>query len=216
MTAPGERAAERAGMRPTRVVNDVSLLPDVAFGTHDLAGWGTIGFIVIEGFTLVLCAVVLVYLRQNFREWPPIGVRLPSLGLPTAHLLVMLASLPVLAWTQRAAKRFDLNKVRVGAVLATLFGVAFVVLRFLELTRSLNVKWDANAYGSALWLVAGTHGTLLLVELVEVAGTMVVFLMGRVEGKHFSDIADTAMYWYFMVLAWVPLYVLCYWLPRWA
>jgi hypothetical protein len=22
-------------------------------------------------------------------------------------------------------------------------------------------------------------------------------------------------YWYFMVLSWLPLYVLCFWLPRW-
>jgi cytochrome c oxidase subunit III len=206
----------RAGMRPTRPVDDVSELPDVAFGSHDLAWWGTLGFVVIEGFTLTLCAVVLVYLRQNFHQWPPEGVLLPSLGWPTINVAVMLASLPVVFWMQRRAKAFDLNGVRLGTLVATLFGVAFVALRMLELTRSLHIKWDANAYGSAQWLVLGTHGTLLLFELVEMAGIMVVFLMGRVEGKHFSDAADAAFYWYFMVLAWLPLYALCYWLPRWA
>jgi len=204
------------GPRLTRIEDDVSSLPDVSFGASDLAWWGTLGFVVIEGFTLVLCAVVLVYLRQNFHAWPPEGVRLPSLGIPTVQVGLMLASLPVLFWMQRRAKAFDLNGVRIGTVLATLFGVVFVTLRMLELTRSLHVKWDTNAYGSAQWLVVGTHGTLLLFQLVEMIGIAFVFLIGRVEGKHFSDAADAAFYWYFMVLAWLPLYGLCYWLPRWA
>jgi cytochrome c oxidase subunit III len=36
-----------------------------------------------------------------------------------------------------------------------------------------------------------------------------------VERKHFSDAADMTFYWYFMVGAWLPLYVLCFLLPRW-
>jgi cytochrome c oxidase subunit III len=36
-----------------------------------------------------------------------------------------------------------------------------------------------------------------------------------VEEKHFSDVADMVFYWLFMVLAWMPLYVLCFWVPRW-
>jgi heme/copper-type cytochrome/quinol oxidase subunit 3 len=80
---------------------------------------------------------------------------------------------------------------------------------------SLNVKWDANAYGSVQWLVLGAHGTLLAVELVEIAGMMLIFWLGPVEEKHMSDVTDMVFYWYFMVLSWIPLYVLCFWLPRW-
>ena len=32
---------------------------------------------------------------------------------------------------------------------------------------------------------------------------------------NFSDIADMMFYYGFMVLAWMPLYLLCFWLPRW-
>ena len=38
----------------------------------------------------------------------------------------MLASLPVVWWTASAARRYDLGKVRIGLVLATLFNAAFV------------------------------------------------------------------------------------------
>jgi cytochrome c oxidase subunit III len=202
--------------RRTRASFDLSGLPDVVFGVRDLMWWGTLGFVVIEGFTLALCATVLVYLRQNYDTWPPAGTPLPSLGIPTVQVVVMLSSLPVMVWLGRVARRFDLGRVRIGLTAATLFGTAFVVLRAFELIRSLNVKWDSNAYGSAQWLVLGAHATLLLVELVEVAGMAGIFWLAPVEEKHFSDVADLTFYWYFMVIAWIPLYVLCFLGPRWV
>jgi hypothetical protein len=42
-----------------------------------------------------------------------------------------------------------------------------------------------------------------------------LFWMGPVEKKHFSDAADLAFYWYFMVGIWVPIFILSYLLPRW-
>jgi len=114
-----------------------------------------------------------------------------------------------------AAHDFDLGRVRIGLTVATLFVAAFVGLRAWELLRSLNVRWDTNAYGSAQWLILGAHGTLLAVEFVEVAGMAAIFWLAPVEEKHFSDVADAGFYWYFMVLAWIPLYALCFLGPRW-
>ena len=34
------------------------------------------------------------------------------------------------------------------------------------------------------------------------------------EGRRFVDCAENAMYWRFVWLAWLPLYLLIYWLPR--
>jgi heme/copper-type cytochrome/quinol oxidase subunit 3 len=201
--------------RRLKSVIDLRELPEVVFGPRDLMWWGTLGFVIIEGFTLVLCAAVYVYLQQNFSTWPPRGTPLPSLGAPTLQVIVMLLSIPVVLWTTKAAQRFDLGKVRIGLTVTTLFGMAFVGLRMVELLVSLNVKWDANAYGSAQWLILGAHATLLIVELVEVGGVALIFWIAPVEEKHFSDVADLVFYWLFMVLAWMPLYVLCFLAPRW-
>jgi cytochrome c oxidase subunit 3 len=201
--------------RRSRVVLDVSELPEIAFGPSDIVWWGTLGFVVIEGFTLVLCAVVYIYLTQNFSAWPPQGTPRPSLGVPTVQVVLMLLSVPVVAWTARRGRDLDLSGVRRGLVVASLFNAAFVGLRCWELLRSLNVKWDANAYGSAQWLILCMHGTLLLVELVEITGMTLIFWFGPAEEKHFSDVVDMTFYFGFMVLVWVPLYLLCFWLPRW-
>lgn len=202
-------------MRAVRRVLDVGELPDMVFGPRDLMWWGTLGFMVIEGTTLILAMLSYLYLGKNFQEWPPYGTPDPSLGVPIAQMVTMLGSIPLMVWLQRASPRFELQKVRWGLLLATLFNAAFVVLRWFELL-ALNVKWDTNAYGSAQWLLVLSHATLLLIELVEVGGMAALFWVGPLEKKHFSDAADLAFYWYFMVGIWVPIFVLSYLLPRWV
>ena len=194
---------------------DLRALPDVVFGPRDIMWWGTLGFVIIEGFTLVLCAAAYVYVTQNFSTGPPQNTPLPSVVAPTVQVVVMLVSLVAARWTANAAHRFDLGAVRIGLTIASAFGLAIVGLRAWELLVSLNVKWDTNVYGSVQWLVMGSHGTLLAVELIEIVGMTLIFWLAPVEEKHMSDVTDMVFYWYFMVLSWLPLYVLCFWLPRW-
>jgi cytochrome c oxidase subunit III len=201
--------------RPARKVLDLSQLPDIAFAPNDIMWWGTLSFIVIEGFTLVLAAAAYLYLTENVQSWPPPGTLRPSLVAPTLNMLLMLASLVLVGQVQRAARHFELSRVKAGLAFLTLLNVVFVGLRCWELLRSLNVRWDTNAYGSAQWLVLVLHGTLLLIELVEIGGMALMFWVGKAEEKHFSDVYDICFYWQFMVLAWVPLYLMCFWLPRW-
>jgi cytochrome c oxidase subunit III len=202
-------------MREPRAVMDLSALPDMVFGPRDIMWWGTVGFVVIEGFTLCLTAAVYLYLQQNFATWPPEGTPLPSLGVPTLQVVLMILSLPLVWWISKAAHRFDLGAVRIGLTVAAVVVGVFTGLRIVEAVSSLNVTWDTNAYGSAQWLILGSHFTLLLIEFVEVTGMAGIFWLAPLEEKHFSDAADMAFYWYFMVLSWIPLYVLCFLVPRW-
>jgi heme/copper-type cytochrome/quinol oxidase subunit 3 len=200
---------------PRRVVLDVSQLPGTVFGARDMMWWGTLGFIIIEGFTLLLCAAAHVYLRKNFSAWPPEGIPRPSLIIPTIQVGAMLVSLYASSRLAKAAQRFDLARTRSWLTVDAGFGAIFVALRVWELTRSLNVRWDANAYGSAQWLVVGAHGTLLAIAMAETLGMAAIFWFGPIEKKHFSDASDVAFYDWFIVLSWLPLYVLCFLLPYW-
>jgi heme/copper-type cytochrome/quinol oxidase subunit 3 len=201
--------------RQPRAVVDVRDLPDVCFGPRDIMWWGTLGFVVIEGWSVVLCVVAYLYLQQNGSAWPPPGTPLPSLGLPTVELALMLASIPLVQWCDRIVHEYDLAKARIGFALAGALGVVLTALHIAMLLVSLNVKWDTNAYGSALWLVLTYHGTLILVEACEVLGLALAYWFAPVEDKHFPDGADAMFYWRFMVFAFVPLYILCFLVPRW-
>lgn len=198
-----------------RVAADVSALPTNAFGVRDIMAWGTMGFVVVEGFTLVVCAFAYLYLTKNFSEWPPAGTLRPSIVVPTIHAAFMLLTLVLMRWIDRVAHQRDLSRVRLGLTLASGASAVMVGLRVWELTQSLNVRWDANAYGSVQWLIVGSHGTLLAVQLIEIVGMAGIFWLGPVERKHFSDAADIAFYWIFIVVSWIPLYMLCYLVPHW-
>jgi cytochrome c oxidase subunit 3 len=206
--------SERVATPRTRPFLDVADLPDVVFGARDIMWWGTLGFVVIEGFTLALCLTAYLYLWKNFSEWPPAGTERPTLVWPTVHVALMLASIPLVRSTCRAARRFEFRRVRLGQTLAAVVVVAMVVLRLLDL-QSLHAKWSMNAYASAAWLVVGSHGTLIAVKAVESIGFALQYWFGVVEEKHFSDVADDGFYWQFLVLSWLPCYVLVYLGPWW-
>jgi cytochrome c oxidase subunit III len=199
-------------MRRERVVADVSQLPTVVYGARNLASWGTTGFLIIEGFTLALCAVTYIYLRKNTAVWPPHGTSLPDLLIPSINMGLMLASIPLALWTIHRAERLDLAKTRIGLVLSSLVAVAVIVLRFYEF-RALNTRWNVNAYGSIVWTILGLHGTLLLIDVYDTIGITAIMFV-KPESKWFPEVADNSIYWIFTVLSWLGLYVLVYFGPR--
>jgi cytochrome c oxidase subunit 3 len=199
-------------MRRERVVADVSQLPTVVFGERNLGSWGTAGFMIIETFTLALCAVTYIYLRKNTSVWPPHGTPLPSLLLPSINMGIMLASIPVALWTKRKAERLDLAKTRIGLVLSSIIAVVVIALRLAEF-QSLNTHWNSNAYGSIAWSIVGLHGTLLLIDVYDTIGVTLIMYV-RPESKWFPEVGDNASYWLMTVLTWLPLWVLVYFGPR--
>lgn len=194
---------------------DVTELPDVAFGHRDLVWWGTVIFVVIEGFSLIVAATVWIYLSQHNDAWPPQGTLRPAWMPSLLQVAFMFLTLPLAYWIKEAAERFDYRRARLGVTLAALACLLFVLLRVMEL-RALNVRWDTNAYGSAQWLVVGFHSVLVLMQFIETTGIALAFWFADLEEKHFSDASDVAFYWWFIVLSWVPLAALCYVIPQFS
>ena len=193
-------------MRPMRAVADVSGLPRTVFGHRSQMWWGTIGFVIIEGSTLFICAIAYFYLRRNFPTWPPERVFRPALLIPTIQVLVMLLSNIPMASVDRAARRMDQRGVRNGLAICSVLIIVMVVLRWFEF-QSLNVRWDSNAYGSAAWAILTAHTTLLVLEAAETVAFTVLMFKGPVERRDLAGASDNALYWYFLALVWVPLYI---------
>jgi cytochrome c oxidase subunit 3 len=192
-------------MRPIRAVADVSALPRTVFGHRSLMWWGTLGFIVIEGTTLFICAVSYFYLRRNYATWPPEHIYRPSLLIPTIQVVLMLASILPMRAVDRASSRMDLNGVRRGLVICSVLVVIMSILRIFEF-RALNVRWDTTAYGSAAWATLVAHGSLLILEMAETLAITVLVHGETVEERDLSGVSDNAFYWYFLTGVWVPLY----------
>lgn len=178
--------------------------------------WGTVGFITIEAFTLALCVVSYLYLRRNFIDWPPPATPLPDLLLPTIGVVIMVLSNIPMHFVKKAAMNFDRAGVTRWLIVTSMFGLAFLAFRAFDFA-ALNTRWDSHAYGSVAWTTVGFHAVLIILEVGETVGGMLLFLSGsHIQDKHFVDATDNAMYWSFVTVAWVPLYVVVYLLPRWT
>jgi cytochrome c oxidase subunit III len=191
---------------------DVSGLPEFAFGHRSGLWWGMAGFVVIEATAFLLAVFAYLYLRSKLPSWPP-GVAPPGLLWGTLNTALLLAS----AWpnhlAKQAAEAQQLRRVRCWMLVCLAFGLAFLVIRAFEFT-TLNCAWDTNAYGSIVWVILGLHTAHLLTEVADSA-VLTAFLFARhAKGRAYADVSDSAFYWYFVVLVWVPLYVVIYWVPR--
>ena len=195
---------------------DLSRLPTHAFGPKSVTWWGVIAFFMIEGTFFVLAMAAYFYLMNQEQLWPPPPVRPPDLLAGTLFTLLLLVSEVPNSMVKYAAEKGRLREVRWLLVIMSLVGLVLVVLRGFEFA-SLNVLWYDNAYGSIVWTLLFLHATHIITDFGD---TLVLtgLMFGRhgMEGRRFVDVSENALYWRFVWLAWLPIYALIYWLPRWV
>ena len=191
---------------------DVRQLPSFDFGVRSLMWWGTAGLMAIESTVFALAIVIYFYLRSHVERWP-LTTPPPELLWGTLNTAVLLVS----AWpnhlAKRAAERLDRHGVQVWLSVCLGFGFAFLVLRGFEL-GALNVRWDTDAYGSIVWLLMALHTTHLVTDTWDTTVLDVLFFTGPLEGKRYVDVSENALYWYFVIASWLPIYAVVYLAPR--
>jgi len=196
-----------------RRVVDVAALPDYAFGHGGLIWWGTIGYMVIEGTIFGLLFVTYFFLRLKVDQWPP-SLPYPQLTLGTVNLVLALVSGIPNQLAKSAAERFDLLGARVWTLVVIAFGIVMLVVRWFELW-ALGTMWDSNAYGSIVWVIIGVHTLHVLTDVGESIVLAALMFTAHMDRKRFVDVSENALYWYFVILSWIPVYLLIYWGARW-
>ena len=116
-------------------------------------------------------------------------------------------------WTKKAAEEHQLGRVRLWLVVCLAFGAVFLIIRGFEFT-ALNIAWDTNAYGSLVWVIMGLHTVHLLTDWVDTGVLTALMFTRHGRDRRFVDVSENAFYWYFVVVVWLPLYVVIYWVPR--
>lgn len=211
-TAMQQLASAQKRLRRDGPALDVSELPSFAFSHRSLMWWGTAGMMAIEGTVFALAIVMYFYLRSHSATWPMSSLP-PELLWGTLNTFILLLSLWPNHWTKKAAEQLDPSKVRIGLVVCLLVSLLFLVVRGLEFT-TLNVRWDHSAYGGVVWLLMGLHTAHLLTDVIDSAVLTAVMFQRPVEGRRFVDVSENGVYWYFVVLSWLPIYAVVYWASR--
>jgi cytochrome c oxidase subunit 3 len=196
----------------TRTGIDVSALQSYAFGHRSILWWATLGMCLIEGTAFVLLGASYIFLKWRVPDWPP-GVAPPQLAWATATTVLTLISIIPNELTRRAAEKLDLAGVRRWIAVCVVTGLGFCVTRAMEFT-ALNCWWDTNAYGSIVWTLLGIHTVHVLTDLADTIVLAVMSFTGPLDANRFVDFSENAVYWYFVVFTWLPIYGLLYISPR--
>lgn len=197
----------------TQAVGNVSRLATTGFGSAALTWWGTLAFMSLEGMGFVLAAGAYLYLMALAPQWP-FHAPLPDIWPGTVVAILLVASVPLNEVMKRWARGRSLRSVQLGLLGMSLFGLAPLAVRWFEFP-ALNIRWNDNAYGSAVWFLLGLHTIHLLTDVADtIVLTVLMFTRHGNNGRRFSDVSDNAFYWDFVVLSWLPIYALIYWVPR--
>jgi cytochrome c oxidase subunit 3 len=142
------------------------------------------------------------------------GSHRKSTAFETRSLRGSLVSVAPNILVSRWAARQDLRKVQIGMLVMVALGIAPLILRFYEFP-AMHVRWDSNAYGSIVWTLLGLHLTHLVTDLGDtIVLAVIMFTKHGSNKRRFGDVQDNALYWNFVVLAWLPIYACIYWIPR--
>jgi heme/copper-type cytochrome/quinol oxidase subunit 3 len=195
----------------TRVI-DVSKLPTYAFGHRSVMWWGTLGMVAIEGTVFAIALTVYYYLRGLAREWP-IAAAPPDLVWGTTMTVLLLVSCLPNHLAKKAAEQESLRGVRLWVGIVMLSGVVALAVRVAEFP-ALNTHWQSNAYGSIVYALIVLHTVHLLTDFIDTVVLEVLLFTGPLNGRRFVDVSENADYWWFVVIAWLPIYFTVYLVPR--
>ena len=204
----------------TRTIVDVSELPHHQFDTYDPVWWGNNLLLCIETSMFAILIATYFYLRQNFSLWPPplasLTASLRPLPYPlygTVNAILLVVSCAPMIVADLAARRNNRRLAAAMLMICLICGIGAMVLRSYEFS-AMHFRWDANAYGSAVWFLLGMHMMHLLVLSTE-TGLLLIWIFTReFDMKHRVDIVTVAVYWYWVVGIWLLIYGVVYFTPR--
>lgn len=188
---------------------DVSGLPTYAFGRRDPRWIAVMLLIAIEATVFGLMVFAYFYSRLRLEVWPPTGVGSREQVLGGCVLATLLLSVWPAHLVNVAVYAGELLRARFWLIITTLFSLAALVLRSVELSH-LPFRWDSNVFGSLFWGVLSLHTMHLVAANIENVLFLALLYRGPVEKKHLVDLEVNGVYWYFVVLAWLPLYAIFY------
>jgi heme/copper-type cytochrome/quinol oxidase subunit 3 len=194
---------------------DVSDLPINDVSSHDPLWWGQFILVLIEASMFFILISMYFYIRLSYDVWPPPGVQIPPLALCTIAWIPLLLSCVGSYLASEAAKKDDRRGMILGLVLNLAPALLFMLLRGIS-WWSFNFNWKTGAYGSIVWSLMWLHTVDTVADLVFTAVLLVLIALGYTGPKQRIGVHVDSVLWYFIVLIWLPIYIVIFWGPRFA
>jgi cytochrome c oxidase subunit III len=201
-----------ARLGTTDVIARADTLPSLVDSHHSPTWWGMMSLITIEVAVFSSLLTSYYYLRAGSPRWPPDGISPPDLLLPSINALVLFASALPVYWATQRIRKGDQLGMKIGMGIALLMGFLFLGLKVLEY-RDQDYTWYTNAYGSIVWLITGFHAAHVVAVLLKGIAIWTLSWTGFFNERRHVAIESNSLYWYFVVIVWIPLFFTLYLAP---
>jgi cytochrome c oxidase subunit III len=143
--------------------------------------------------------------RRGAPGWTEIIV--PSIF--TINTIIILLSSVTMVWAVRAARKDNLERVKVALALSTILGIGFVIGQALAFGEMIDLKEHLTGGAvshSFVYILSGAHGLHLLGGVI----FLLVVLRGafnyKVHSKSMDQLEMCAQYWHFLDVLWLYLF----------
>lgn len=175
--------------------------------------FGVLGLVTIEAIVFIGAIASYFHLRLQNPAWPPAGIDDPDLLLPTLNtLLLTLTALPV--WLAlRAYRQRNESTARWALPLGMAMLIVFMGLKIYEYSHK---PWNGttHAYGSGVMLMTGLHLAHVAAVVLKTGVVYAYMRTDRITPRRAAPLEANAVYWYFVILIWLPLYATIYLSPH--
>lgn len=166
---------------------------------------------------LFMVSVVMIFgaftsayiVRQAEGNW--MDFELPSMF--TVTTVIILVSSATLQVAYFAAKRNNMERVKVAMVITFILGVAFLIGQWLAWGQLVDngihfVGRDSSGVsGSFLFVISGVHGAHVVSGVIVLLFTLVSVFRNKVNPKNLSPFEMCVTYWHFLGVLWLYLFV---------
>jgi len=138
-----------------------------------------------------------------------------SFELPTQFwinsLLIVIRS-GTLYWAQRAARRDELEKVKLMVSLTVVLGVLFLVGQWLAWIKMIEMNYyftgtGSNTSSSFIYVLTGVHGLHVISGVIVLIVLLFATFRYQVHSKNMTRMEMCSTYWHFLGGLWLYLFV---------
>ncbi|HJP97221.1 MAG TPA: cytochrome c oxidase subunit 3 [Rhodanobacteraceae bacterium] len=186
-------------------------LPIGPAGYRTPGWWGVLALIGTEMAVFAYLLFSYFYLQsQTPEQWPPSG--LPPLHWSAPSTLILLVSAATMWWADRGMRFGKLIRLYSGIGATILLGCGYVVLQCFDWNGEPFLA-NSGAYASLFYAITAFHVLHAAVGVLILAAVAGWTVMGYITPQRRSAITVVALYWYFVVVAWIAVFITLYLLP---
>jgi cytochrome c oxidase subunit 3 len=168
--------------------------------------------IFIAGWTMMFGVLFFIYgaLRIAAESWPPLGLPLLPIVLPTLNTVVMLASSASFEWGLLEIRRGRPGRLAAGLAASAVLGVVFCAIQWKSGADlvALGLTFDRGAYAAVFFGFAMIHAAHVIVGVLALGYLGVRAAMGAYTTPRHLTPRLWAIYWHFVLVVWLAIYFL--------